>query len=268
MHCRLTLLLALTASLTACAADQGAPPAPAAPTASAAAPLAPGAVVAVADKAAIAAAMKPLFPNIEVDRVTPAPFAGFSEVAVQGRVFYVSNDGRLLLHGNLVDLARNENLTRLSEGALRKSELDAVGAERRIVFAAAQPKHRITVFTDIDCGFCRKLHSQIADYNRAGITVEYLFFPRTGPGSESFEQAVAVWCADDRRAALTQAKSGTVFAHANCKNPVASDYALGQRVGVDGTPAIYAENGVQIGGYLDPAEMLARLDQLKVPAAR
>ena len=108
----------------------------------------------------------------------------------------------------------------------------------------------------------------VADYNAAGITVEYLFFPRTGPGSESFEQAVAVWCADDRRSALTQAKAGTVLPHANCKNPVASDYALGQRVGVDGTPAIYAENGVQIGGYLAPDEMLARLDELKVPPAR
>ena len=263
MHRRLSLLLALTVSLTACAADST--PAPAATTAATAAA---GPIVTKADDAAIRATMKKVLPDMPVDAVTPAPFAGFSEVAVQGRVFYVSNDGRLLLHGNLLDVARNENLTRLSEGTLRRSELDAVGAERRIIFAAAKPKHRITVFTDIDCGFCRKLHSQMADYNAAGITVEYLFFPRTGPGSESFEQAVAVWCADDRRAALTQAKSGTVFAHANCKNPVASDYALGQRVGVDGTPAIYAENGVQIGGYLDPAEMLARLDQLEVPAAR
>ena len=265
MHRRLTLLLALTVSLTACAADQGPTPATAGAAATRAAP---AAAVATADDAAIREGMKKLFPNIAVDAITPAPFAGFSEVAVQGRVFYVSNDGRLLLHGSLVDIDRNENLTRLSEGVLRKSELDAVGAERRIVFAAAQPKHRVTVFTDIDCGFCRKLHSQMADYNAAGISVEYLFFPRSGPGSESFEQAVAVWCAKDRRTALTQAKAGTVFPQATCKNPVASDYALGQRVGVDGTPAIYAENGVQIGGYLDPAEMLARLDQLKVPAAR
>ena len=267
MHRRLTLLLALTVSLTACAADQGPTPETAGAAATRAAPAA-AAAVATADDAAIREGMKKLFPNIEVDRVTPAPFAGFSEVAVQGRVFYVSNDGRLLLHGNLLDVARNENLTRLSEGVLRKSELDAVGAERRIVFAAAQPKHRVTVFTDIDCGFCRKLHSQMADYNAAGISVEYLFFPRTGPGSESFEQAVAVWCAKDRRTALTQAKAGTMFPQATCKNPVASDYALGQRVGVDGTPAIYAENGVQIGGYLAPDEMLARLDELKVPPAR
>ena len=263
MHRRLSLMLALTTSLAACAADSTPAPAATTSTSAAAAPIA-----ARADEAAIRATMKKVLPDMAVDAIAPAPFAGFSEVAVQGRVFYVSNDGRLLLHGNLLDVPRNENLTRLSEGTLRRAELDAVGAERRIIFAAAQPKHRITVFTDIDCGFCRKLHGQMADYNKAGITVEYLFFPRTGPGSESFEQAVAVWCADDRRSALTKAKAGAVLPHASCKNPVASDYALGQRVGVDGTPAIYAENGVQIGGYLDPVEMLARLDALKAPPAR
>ena len=263
MHRRLSLMLALTTSLAACAADSTPAPAATTSTSAAAAPIA-----ARADEAAIRATMKKVLPDMAVDAIAPAPFAGFSEVAVQGRVFYVSNDGRLLLHGNLLDVPRNENLTRLSEGTLRRAELDAVGAERRIIFAAAQPKHRITVFTDIDCGFCRKLHGQMADYNKAGITVEYLFFPRTGPGSESFEQAVAVWCADDRRSALTKAKAGAVLPHASCKNPVASDYALGQRVGVDGTPAIYAENGVQIGGYLSPEDMLARLDELKLPPAR
>ena len=148
MHRRLSLMLALTTSLAACAADSTPAPAATTSTSAAAAPIA-----ARADEAAIRATMKKVLPDMAVDAIAPAPFAGFSEVAVQGRVFYVSNDGRLLLHGNLLDVARNENLTRLSEGTLRRSELDAVGAERRIIFAAAKPKHRITVFTDIDCGF-------------------------------------------------------------------------------------------------------------------
>jgi thiol:disulfide interchange protein DsbC len=254
MHRRLTLCLAMLASLTACAAEQ--PPAKATVAS----------LPAAANQAAVRASVGKVLPDMEIADVKAAPFAGFSEVTVQGRVFYVSNDGRYLIHGNLLDVHSNQNLTRLSEGVQRKGELDKIGPERRIIFAAAKPKHRVTVFTDIDCGYCRKLHEQMADYNRAGISVEYLFFPRTGPGSESFEQAVAVWCAEDRRAALTRAKAGTVLPQASCTNPVASDYALGTRLGVDGTPAIYAENGVQIGGYLAPKEMLARLEELKDPA--
>jgi thiol:disulfide interchange protein DsbC len=259
MFQRLTLALALLASLTACAAEP--PGKSATPPGNAAAT--PAAAPAKADEALVRATVTKVLPDMEIAAVSAAPFAGFSEVVVQGRVFYVSNDGKYLIHGNLLDVERNENLTRVSEGAQRRDELSKVGPDRRIIFAAAEPKHRITVFTDVECGFCRKLHEQVADYNKAGISIEYIFFPRSGPGSEGFEQAVAVWCADDRRAAMTRAKSGTVLAHVNCKNPIAADYALGQRVGVDGTPAIFAENGVQIGGYLPPAEMLAKLDELK-----
>ena len=265
MRRRLTLLLALTTSLAACAqppvpADRGdAAPRTAVAAASAATP---------ASQAAIRATMAKVAPDLSVTSIRPAPIAGFSEVAINGRVLYVSNDGKLLLNGNLLDVEANRNLTLASEGALRKGQLDAVGPEGRIIFAAARPKHRVTVFTDIECGFCRKLHAQIADYNKAGITVEYLFYPRMGPGSEGFEQAIAVACSRDPRAALTRAKSGTPLPHARCENSVAADYALGQRVGVDGTPAVYAENGVQIGGYLPPAEMLEKLDGLKAAGAR
>lgn len=255
MYRRLTLTLAMLASLTACAAEPPAKPATAA--------AAPAATPAASGDAAVRAAVAKILPTMAVSTVAPAPFPGFSEVAVQGRVFYVSNDGKFLMHGNLLDVARNENLTRVSEGVLRRDDLAKVGPDRRIIFAAAKPKFRVTVFTDVDCGFCRKLHEQIADYNRAGITVEYLFYPRSGPGSPSFEQAVAVWCSADRRAALTRAKAGAILPPASCENPIASDYALGQRIGVDGTPAIYAENGVQIGGYAPPDELLVRLEEVK-----
>jgi thiol:disulfide interchange protein DsbC len=251
----LPLSLGLMLALGACAAE----PPSTADRAAGAAVVAPPAQPA---EAAIRAAVAKILPGAEVAAIGASPISGWSEVGVQGRVFYVSNDGKYLIHGALVDIGENENLTRVSEGALRRGLLDAVGSDRRIVFAAAQPKHRITVFTDIDCGYCQRMHSQIAEYNRLGITVEYLFFPRAGINSESFEQAVAVWCAPDPRKALTAAKGGFVFPHATCANPVRADYELAQKVGVDGTPAIYAANGVQLGGYLDPAEMLSRLDDM------
>lgn len=260
MHRRLTFLLALMTSLSACA-QSAAPPAARTEPAKAVA-------ASPAGEAAIRATMAKVLPDMEVTALRPAPFAGFSEVAMNGRVFYVSNDGTMLLHGQLLDIAGNRNLTMVSEGELRRSQLDAVDASRRIIFPAAREKHRVTVFTDVECGFCRKLHEQIADYNAAGITVEYLFFPRMGPGSEGFEQAIAVACSTDKRAALTRSKAGTMLPHATCKNTVAADYALGKRVGVDGTPAVYAANGMQIGGYLPPDEMLAKLDEMKAAASQ
>ena len=186
---------------------------------------------------------------------------GYREVAVGGKVVYVSADGKYLLQGSLIELSSRDNLTAASEGVLRRGVLDAVPRERRIIFSPAKPKYRITVFTDIDCGYCRKMHTQIADYNKAGISVEYLFFPRAGVPSESYTKAVNVWCAADQRKALTDAKADRPVPKKTCANPVAMDYELGQKIGVDGTPAIYAADGTQLGGYLAPAEMLARLDR-------
>jgi thiol:disulfide interchange protein DsbC len=216
--------------------------------------------------AAIRAAILKVVPNATIDSIKPTVIPGYREVAVGGRIVYASDDGKYLIQGALINLATKENLTDSSEAVLRRGVLDAVGRDRRIVFSPANPKYRITVFTDIDCAYCRKLHSQIADYNKAGIAVEYLFFPRAGLNSESYNKAVSVWCANDRQQALTDAKLDKPVAKRTCPNPVAMEYDLGRRVGVDGTPAIYAADGTQLGGYLSPPEMLAKLGHRTVAA--
>lgn len=211
--------------------------------------------------AAVRAAVLKAVPGSVIDSVKPSLIPGYREVAIGGRVVYVSGDGKYLIQGTLIELASRDNLTAASEGVLRRGILDAVPRDRRIVFSPPKPKYRVTVFTDIDCGYCRKMHSQIADYMKAGISVEYLFFPRAGIGSESFTKAVNVWCAPDQRKALTDAKADRKVAKRTCTNPITMDFALGQKIGVDGTPAIYAADGTQLGGYLAPAEMVARLDR-------
>ena len=211
--------------------------------------------------AALRAAILKAVPGSVIDSIKPSVIPGYREVAIGGRIVYVSADGKYLMQGSLIELNSRNNLTAASEAVLRRAVLDAVPRERRIIFAPAKPKYRITVFTDIDCGYCRKFHSQIADYNKAGISVEYLFFPRAGLGSESFTKAVNVWCATDRRKAMTDAKADRPVAKRTCANPITMDYELGRKIGVDGTPAIYAADGTQLGGYLPPAEMLARLDR-------
>jgi len=219
-------------------------------------------VSAYADEEKVQAAIKSLVPNAKIESIADSKINGFYEVVLQGQVVYVSNDGKYLIQGSLFDIANKTDLTEASRAGLRRAELAKVGKQKRIVFPAKDEKYSVTVFTDIDCGYCRKLHNDMAAYNDLGITVEYLFFPRAGMGSESFDKAVSVWCADDQRKAMTDAKAGQPLDTKKCDNPVADDYMLGQKIGVTGTPAVYAADGTQLGGYLPPAQMKQRLDQL------
>ena len=215
-----------------------------------------------ATQARIKESIKDLVQGTTIEQVTESKVPGFYEVTLGGQVVYVSADGKYLLSGALWDVAEKRNLTDARYAEIRKSALSGVGKDKRIVFPAKEQKHSVTVFTDIDCGYCRRLHQQIADYNNAGITVEYLFFPRAGLGSESFNKAVSVWCAADRNQALTHAKAGDALENKTCDNPITEEFELGRKIGVAGTPAIIAADGTQIGGYLPADAMRLQLDAL------
>lgn len=241
-------------SLTACA--QPTPPAAQTPAAKPA-PAANGPA-----EQAVRAALNELNPGFHVDYIGAAPFPGFREVVVSGQLLYVSDDGRYLFQSQPYDTHAKSPAN--SEGLLgyRRGLLATANHGDRIVFAAPNAKYTISVFTDIECGYCRKLHQDIAELNRNGITVEYLAFPRMGLGSKDYTDMISVWCAADRRQALTTAKRGGSVPAKTCTNPVAMQYALGQQLGVNGTPAIFAPDGTQVGGYLPPAQLRAALDKL------
>lgn len=245
------VVVSLLTSMQACAQ-------PAAP-AKQASPAAKVPAVAQGNEPAIRAALGKVAPGVKISAINPSPIAGFKEVVVDGRVMYVSTDGKYLLQGSLINLSTRTNLTEASEAVLRRDVLAKVPDSRKISFAPANPKHRVTVFTDIDCGFCRKMHGQISEYNKLGIAIDYLFFPRAGIGSESFQKAVNVWCAPDRKVAMTMAKNDRSLPKKNCTNYVTMDYKLGMQVGVEGTPAVYTASGMGIGGYLSPQDMLKAL---------
>lgn len=217
----------------------------------------------VAGEQKVRDAIKSMVPTATIDSIADSAMPGFYEVVMGGNVLYVSADGKYLMQGRVYDVGTKRDLTEAKEAVLRKVKVDEVGNDKRIIFAAKNPKHKVTVFTDIDCGYCRKLHQEMAQYNDLGISVEYLFFPRAGIGSPSFDHAVSVWCAADRNQAMTDAKAGTQVEKKTCANPIAEAYQLGQKVGVTGTPAVIAEDGTMIGGYVPPAGMLERLNALK-----
>jgi thiol:disulfide interchange protein DsbC len=221
--------------------------------------------------AAARQAMQSLVPQATIDKIESAPMPGYRQVIVGSQMVYTSDDGQYLMQGSLYDMRNKRDLTAARIAEQCKIKLDAAPAGQRIVFPAAggKPKYKVTVFTDIDCGYCRKLHSQIAEYNQRGIEVDYLFFPRSGINTPSYDKAVSVWCAKDRNAAFTEAKTGKEPAQAKCDNPVAEQFKLGTEVGVDRTPTIFAADGTKIIGYLAPDQMVARLQSLDgVVAAR
>lgn len=216
-------------------------------------------------------AIRRLNPQVPVDRIDAAPMPGFRQAIVGGQVVYVSDDGRYVFvpgsGGALYDSTAKRNLSEDALASMRQQLLAKIPTSERIVFSPANPEHTVTVFTDVACGYCQRLHSEIAEYNKQGIAVEYLAFPRMGLGSEDYKTMVSVWCAADRKQALTRAKSGGSVPAKTCKTTVDMQYDIGQRVGLTGTPMILAEDGTQLGGYVPPAQLREALDRLAVDRA-
>ena len=262
----LLAVLAATFSLSACAAPSDGAAAAVAPATLASSSAASRPAAGTPEARAVAAIAQ-LSPQAKVDSVGPSPLPGYTQVIVGGQVVYVSEDGRYMVvagqGGAVLDMRENRNLSEEALGAMRVELLAKIPDSERIVFAPARPVHTVTVFTDIECGYCRRMHEQIAEYNAEGIAVEYLAFPRMGPGSPNFEGMVAVWCSADRAKALTRAKAaGKASGRTGCQNTVRMQYDIGQRVGLTGTPMILAENGTQLGGYVPPAQLRKVLDEL------
>ena len=214
-------------------------------------------------------AIRALVPQAKIEQIKPAAIAGFQEVTLDNNILYVSNDGKHLFQGVLFDITQRVDLTEQSKATQRAKTLAGIDKTKTIRFPAKDEKHHVTVFTDIDCGYCRKLHQEVAQINELGITVDYLFFPRNGVQSEAYNKAVSVWCAADRKVALTDAKAGKPIEHKMCANPISDDFQIGLKLGVGafGTPAMYADDGRQLGGYLAAPALLERLNQSKVTKA-
>lgn len=192
----------------------------------------------------------------------PAPISGFQEVVHGAQVLYLSDDGRYVLQGDLYELETERSLTEERRSELRLALLAALKPEDLIVFAppAGETKHVLHVFTDVDCTYCRRLHVQMDEYNEFGIEVRYLAFPRSGVDSPLYHKTVSVWCAEDRRAAMTQAKAGDDVPAADCDHPVRAQMELAASFGVSGTPTLVFPDGTSLPGYVPPAQLAAYLD--------
>lgn len=216
------------------------------------------AMSASADDAAIKQSLTRL--GIQNAEIQAAPIPGMKILLTDNGVLYIADDGKHLLQGPLYDVSGKNpvNVT----NAILMGRLEAL-KDQMIVYKAAQEKQVITVFTDITCGYCRKLHEQMNDYNALGITVRYLAFPRQGAGSQAEKDMQSIWCVADRKKAFDAAMKGDDISPATCKTDISAHYQLGVLFGVQGTPAIVLDDGSVIPGYQDPKEMAAMLQAHK-----
>ncbi len=214
-----------------------------------------------------AALLKLLPAGSKLDDLKPSPIPGIYEYSQGTDVSYLTADGKYFIDGSIYDMATRENLTESRRSRMRASLIDELPEPQMLIFSPTNPRYTVTVFTDVDCPYCRKLHGDIAEINKLGIRVRYLAYPRTGPNTESWRKAEAVWCAADRNEAFTRAITGAKVDTAKlcAPNPVAREYALGQSLGVRGTPAILTENGQYISGYMPPQDLLKAIKEAQSP---
>ena len=236
--------LTLSLALIACACLSG-------PTI-AQAPAAPAATAKADPRVAIAKR----FGDIKLEDVRMSPVSGVYEVTRGSEISYVTADGKYAILGDLIDIDADANLSENRRRTIRARIIETIPDSEMVVYSPKDPKYTITVFTDIDCGYCRRLHAQIAEYNRLGIRVRYMFFPRSGPNTDSWHKAEAVWCSSNRNEALTRAKNGEDVKSPKCPSDIVKrDFELGQKLAVDGTPAIFLQSGEMLPGYAPPGQL-------------
>jgi len=213
-----------------------------------------------ADNEALRSKLEVIMPGAPIQSVEALDNTGLYEVIIDGSIYYFSADARYFFQGNVIDVESRENITKTKQTSIIKNKLASLNEADMIIYKPKKTLHTITVFTDIDCGYCRKLHSQMSEYNDLGIEVRYMAYPRGGLDSESYDKAEAVWCADDREQAMNDAKSMKPVEAKQCDSPVKAQFQLGHTLGVNGTPALFLESGDMLPGYVPPKRLIKILD--------
>lgn len=204
-------------------------------------------------------AFKRLDPNTPIQSVKPAKIAGLYEVVIGNEVYYVSDDGRYIFNGDVYDANTHENLTSTARGKIALKIINKVGENGMIIYEPKKVRRTLTVFTDVDCPYCRKFHEDLPQHLANGIRVRYVMFPLRGLNSSVYRKEANVWCSKNRKKAFDEATAGKAIKAKQCANPIADNYILAQKLGVNSTPTLMTDKGVLLPGYLPPANLAARL---------
>ncbi len=196
-------------------------------------------------------------PNVKADKISATPIEGLYEVIVGSQVVYMSVDARYMIEGDLFDLKTKKNVSENAKSSIRLAAIDKLGEDNMLVYRPENVKNIITVITDIDCPYCRRLHSEIPDYLKNDVEVRYVFMPLKG--ASDMKKTVSVWCSDDQQMALDIAKAGGEIEEKTCDNPIKEHMKLARELGVRGTPAIVLEDGQLLPGYVPVDKLIAEI---------
>jgi len=196
-------------------------------------------------------------PNVQTTKISATPIEGLYEVIVGSQVVYMSVDARYMIEGDLFDLKTKKNVSEDAKSAIRLAAINKLGEDNMLVYRPEKVKNTITVITDIDCPYCRRLHSEIPDYLKNDVEVRYVFMPLKG--SSDMKKTISVWCSDDRQTALDIAKAGGEIEEKTCDNPIQEHLKLARELGVRGTPAIVLEDGQLLPGYVPVDKLIAEI---------
>ncbi|PHS25249.1 MAG: disulfide bond formation protein DsbC [Methylophaga sp.] len=218
-------------------------------------------VVHAADTAEMQEKLEAMMP-FSVESIQEVGNSGLFEVIIDsGEIIYFTEDLSYGFEGNIIEMVTGTNITAAKKRLQRQDILASLDEADLISYQGQKTDYTLTVFTDIDCGYCRKLHSLMDEYNALGIRIRYMAFPRAGLDSEAFDKLEEVWCADDPEQAMTDAKNHKNVTSKQCDSPVAAQYKLGGRLGVNGTPALFLESGELLPGYIPPKRLRQILDE-------
>jgi len=212
--------------------------------------------------------LKQLDPNTPVQSIKPTKITGLYEVVIGNEVYYVSANGRYIINGDIYDANTHENLTSVARGKIALKIINKVGESGMIIYEPKKVRRTLTVFTDVDCPYCRKFHADLPQHLANGIRVRYVMFPLRGLKSSVYRKEASIWCSKDRKQAFDKATAGNAIAEKQCTNPIANNYVLAQKLGVNSTPTLMTDKGVLLPGYLPPAHLAARLGLLPMDQAK
>lgn len=215
---------------------------------------------------AVGTALQRINPDLEADTIRPTPLEGLFEVVVNGRLIYMSGDGRYLVQGEILDLDSERSISEGFYQEQRRDTIDTVSTDDMVVYPAdGETRHTVTIFTDVECPFCQRLHAEMDQINALGIEVRYILMPRQVPSS-AYRKSVAVYCADDRRAKMDEAKGGMLddYRGEECTNPIQEHVQLAQSLGVRATPTLVTDAGRMHEGYLSPEDLETFLEEGKL----
>lgn len=213
-----------------------------------------------ADDAALRKTLTERNPAIKIDKIHTSPIAGVFEVVTQDeQVFYTDAKGDYVLTGQLIETATRNNLTRQRIEGLNVVDFASLPFKKAIPIVRGNGARKLAVFSDPDCPYCKQLEKELALLN--DVTIYVFLYPIVSLHPDAPKRAKAIWCAPDRakswRAHMLEGKQPS--GEGKCDNPVDEIVALGNSLGINGTPTMIFANGKRVSGSQSAGQIEALL---------